>query len=136
LFGAERLLRSGEDKIIFCGCWSEPNVGPLFGLAAADIGIVMSTGTDVAMEAGDITLMKDDLLSIVAALKLSKATMKIIKQNLFWAYAYNTILIPVAAGILYPFFGILLKPILAACAMGLSSLSVVTNSLRLKKIKL
>jgi Cu+-exporting ATPase len=105
-------------------------------LAAADIGIAMGTGTDVAMEAGDITLMKGDLRSIVAALKLSKATMKIIKQNLFWAYGYNTILIPVAAGVLYPFFGILLNPILAAAAMGLSSVSVVMNSLRLKRVKL
>lgn len=105
-------------------------------LAAADIGIAMGTGTDVAMEAGDITLMKGDLTSIVAALKLSKMTMKIIKQNLFWAYGYNTILIPVAAGVLYPFFGILLNPILAAAAMGLSSISVVSNSLRLKRVKL
>jgi Cu+-exporting ATPase len=105
-------------------------------LAAADVGIAMGTGTDIAMEAGDITLMKGDLLSIAAALKLSKITMKIIKQNLFWAYAYNTILIPVAAGVLYPFFGVLLNPILAAGAMGLSSISVVTNSLRLRRVKL
>ena len=104
-------------------------------LAAADVGIAMGTGTDIAMEAGDITLMKGDLKSIVAALGLSKATMKIIKQNLFWAYAYNTILIPVAAGVLFPFFGILLNPILAAGAMGLSSISVVANSLRLKRFK-
>lgn len=105
-------------------------------LAAADVGIAMGTGTDVAMEAGDVTLMKGDLRSIVAALKLSRATMRIIKQNLFWAYAYNTILIPVAAGVLFPLFGILLNPIFAAGAMGLSSLSVVTNSLRLKRVKL
>jgi Cu+-exporting ATPase len=104
-------------------------------LAAADIGIAMGTGTDIAMEAGDITLIKGDLSGIVAALKLSRETMKIIKQNLFWAYAYNTILIPVAAGVLYPFFGILLNPILAAAAMGLSSISVVGNSLRLKRFK-
>ena len=105
-------------------------------LAAADVGIAMGTGTDIAMEAGDITLMKGDLMSIVAAIKLSKMTMRVIKQNLFWAYAYNTILIPVAAGALYPFFGILLNPILAAGAMGFSSVSVVLNSLRLKKLKL
>lgn len=105
-------------------------------LAAADIGIAMGTGTDIAMEAGDITLMKGDLSGIIGALELSRSTMKIIKQNLFWAYAYNTILIPVAAGILYPFFGILLNPILAAAAMGLSSISVVGNSLRLKRVKL
>jgi len=105
-------------------------------LAAADIGIAMGTGTDIAMEAGDITLIKGDLSGVVAALELSRATMKIIKQNLFWAYAYNTILIPVAAGVLYPFFGVLLNPILAAAAMGLSSISVVGNSLRLKRVKL
>lgn len=105
-------------------------------LAAANIGIAMGTGTDVAMEAGDITLIKGDLRSIAAALKLSRATMKIIKQNLFWAFGYNTILIPVAAGVLYPFFGILLNPIFAAAAMGLSSLSVVINSLRLKRFKI
>ncbi len=104
-------------------------------LAAADIGIAMGTGTDIAMEAGDITLMQGDLRSIVGALGLSRATMKIIKQNLFWAYAYNTVLIPVAAGVLFPFFGILLNPILAAGAMGLSSISVVANSLRLKRFK-
>jgi Cu+-exporting ATPase len=105
-------------------------------LATADVGIAMGTGTDVAMEAGDITLMRGDLAGIASAIKLSKMTMKIIKQNLFWAYAYNTILIPVAAGVLYPFWGILLNPILAAGAMGLSSISVVTNSLRLKRVKL
>lgn len=105
-------------------------------LVAADVGIAMGTGTDIAMEAGDITLMKGDLMSIVAAIKLSKMTMRIIKQNLFWAYAYNTVLIPVAAGALYPFFGILLNPILAAGAMGFSSVSVVLNSLRLKKNKI
>ncbi len=104
-------------------------------LAAADIGIAMGTGTDIAMEAGDITLMKGDLSGIVAALELSRVTMKIIKQNLFWAYAYNTVLIPIAAGVLYPFFGVLLNPILAAAAMGLSSISVVINSLRLKRFK-
>ncbi|MFZ5364181.1 MAG: heavy metal translocating P-type ATPase [Patescibacteria group bacterium] len=104
-------------------------------LAAADIGIAMGTGTDIAMEAGDITLMKGDLSGIVAALELSRVTMKIIKQNLFWAYAYNTVLIPIAAGVLYPFFGVLLNPILAAAAMGLSSISVVVNSLRLKRFK-
>lgn len=105
-------------------------------LAAADVGIAMGTGTDIAMEAGSITLMRGDLEGIVAAIKLSRKTMGTIRQNLFWAYAYNTILIPVAAGVLYPFFGILLNPILAAAVMGLSSVSVVLNSLRLKKIKL
>ena len=105
-------------------------------LAAADIGIAMGTGTDIAMEAGDITLMKGDLRSIVAAFQLSRATMKIIKQNLFWAYGYNTILIPVAAGILYPFFGILLNPILAAAAMGLSSFKRRDKFLKAEKSKI
>ncbi len=105
-------------------------------LAQADVGIAMGTGTDIAMEAGDITLMRGDLQSIVGAILLSRRTIRNIKQNLFWAYAYNTVLIPVAAGVLYPFFGVLLNPILAALAMAFSSVSVVTNALRLKRFKL
>jgi Cu+-exporting ATPase len=104
-------------------------------LAQADVGIAIGTGTDVAIESSDITLISGDLRGIVTAIALSKATIRNIKQNLFWAFAYNTILIPVAAGVLFPFFGILLNPIYAAAAMGLSSVTVVSNALRLRRFK-
>ncbi len=105
-------------------------------LAQAHVGIAMGTGTDVAMESSHITLVKGDLGGILRARLLSKATMKNIKQNLFWAFIYNTIGVPVAAGILYPFFGILLSPMIAAAAMSFSSVSVIGNALRLRSIKL
>lgn len=102
-------------------------------LAQADIGIAIGSGTDVALETGGIVLIKDDLRDVVASIKLSRQTIKKIKQNLFWAFFYNTAFIPVAAGLLYPIFGILLNPILAGIAMAFSSVSVVTNSLLLKR---
>jgi len=105
-------------------------------LAAADVGIAMGTGTDVAMESADITLLKGDLRGIVRARRLSQATMRNIRQNLFFAFIYNAAGIPIAAGILYPGFGILLSPIIAAAAMALSSVSVVGNALRLRVTRL
>ena len=105
-------------------------------LAQADVGIAMGTGTDIAMESGGITLVKGDLAGIVRARKLSQATMRNIRQNLFFAFIYNSLGVPIAAGVLYPFFGLLLSPILAAAAMSLSSVSVITNSLRLRKVRL
>ena len=102
-------------------------------LARADVGIAMGSGTDVAIEAADVTLMRGDLRGVVAAVDLSRRTIRIVKQNLVWAFGYNVVLIPVAAGLLYPLWGILLSPILAGAAMAFSSVSVVMNSLRLRR---
>ena len=105
-------------------------------LAQADVGIAMGTGTDIAMESGGITLVKGDLTGILRARKLSHATMRNIRENLFFAFIYNAIGVPIAAGVLYPFFGVLLSPIFAAAAMSFSSVSVITNALRLRRVKL
>ena len=105
-------------------------------LAAADVGIAMSTGADVAVESAGITLMRGDLVGLVRARKLANATLRNIRQNLFFAFAYNAAGVPIAAGIPYPVFGLLLSPMIAAAAMSLSSVSVISNALRLRRVKL
>ena len=105
-------------------------------LAQAQVGIAMGTGTDVAMESADVTLVKGDLRGIVRARRLSRATMSNIRQNLFFAFVYNALGVPIAAGVLYPAFDLLLSPMIAAAAMSFSSVSVIGNSLRLRRVDL
>ena len=105
-------------------------------LAAADVGIAMGTGADVAVESAGVTLVKGDLNGVVRARRLAEATMRNIRQNLFFAFVYNAAGVPLAAGVLYPVFGVLLSPIVAAAAMSLSSVSVIGNALRLRTVRL
>ena len=121
-----RELQAAGQRVLFAG----DGINDAPALAQADVGVAMATGTDIAMESADITILHGDLRRLLEVIRLSRRTRRIIRQNLFWAFIYNTVGVPIAAGVLYPVFGLLLSPIFASAAMSFSSLSVVLNSLR------